>query len=652
MSAQVLVVEDEKLVAADIQSHLEKLGYGVPGILSTGEDAINSASQSRPDLVLMDIHLKGRIDGIDAARILQSRLNIPVIYVTAFADDRTLQRAKETVPYGYIIKPFGQKELQTAIELALHKFVRERRLRTNEQWLMGLIANIGAAVMAIDHNGLVCLMNPQAEQCTGSSLTDALGTNWSDLISFLDSQPGAAQCPIRKAVDENLVTEMSDAAVLFLKTGRKAILCGAVSPMLEPGADGRAAILAFRDITEWQQLETYYRRARHLAEMQQLAGGLAHQFANYLTLISGCSESLAYSLEQTDARLRDVRAIQKVTECAGNLTRQLLTFSHGQPISLKVFDLSRVVGTLAETLQHTLGSGVTIEQALQPPIGKVEADPAHLEQILTALVSNARDAMLQDPVITIRVSNLDVDQRMAAKFVDLPPGPYVRIDVADRGAGMSYEKQSRIFEPFFSTKDPARGIGLAAVYGLVKQNRGHIWFESEPHKGTTFSVCLPRVDDALVRSLGVPRTLRGVETILIAEDDAGARETARDVLLDLGYRVLEAASGSEALKICEQEREQIHLLLSNVITPNMTAGELMRRLPLVRPGVKLLFMSAYSAFALQRRRAIDQGLPILQRPFTSAALAKAIRDVLDAGSQEPGAKVRAAQNRALNSHTS
>src|SRR5690242_11991041 len=173
MSAQVLVVEDEKLVAADLRSHLEKLGYAVPAVLSTGEEAISSATQSRPDLVLMDIHLKGRIDGIEAARILQSRLSIPVVYVTAFADDRTLQRAKDTVPYGYILKPFGQKELQTAIELALHKFLRERRLRNNEQWLMGLIANIGAAVMAIDHNGLVCLMNPQAEESTGVSLADA-----------------------------------------------------------------------------------------------------------------------------------------------------------------------------------------------------------------------------------------------------------------------------------------------------------------------------------------------------------------------------------------------------------------------------------------------------------------------------------------------
>ena len=626
---QVLVVEDEKLVAADIQAHLEKLGYSVPGVLATGEDAISKASQSRPDLVLMDIHLQGRIDGIEATRILQSRLNIPVVYVTAFADDRTLQRAKDTVPYGYIIKPFGKKELQTTIELALHKFVRERRVRNNEQWLMSVIANIGAAVMAIDHQGLVCLMNTQAEEATGSSLTDALGSSWTDIISFLDSAPGAANCPMRKAMEENRVSEMTDAAVLFRRTGRKAIIAGAVSPMTEPGGSERAAILAFRDITEWQQLEVRYRRARHLAEMQQLVGGLAHQFANYLTLISGCSESLAHSLEQSDTRLREVRTMQQATESAGNLTHKLLAFSQGQPTRPKVFDPNGVISDISGMMQLTLGSGATIELVLEPGIGKVEADPVQLEQILSALLLNARDAAHGNVSVTIRTSNLDVSKELSAGFVDLPPGPYVRIDVSDRGAGISYDRQSHVFEPFFSTKDPARGVGLAAAYGLVKQNRGHIWFESEPQKGTTFSICLPRAETALSRGLGVPRSLRGTETILVADDDASAREATRDILQGLGYRVIEAASGSEALKICEQDSQKIHLVLSNVIIPNTTAHELAQRLPVVRPGVKLLFMSTYSPSSLQRNRVIDPGLPILQKPLTADVLAKALREEIE-----------------------
>src|SRR5579884_491835 len=507
MPAQVLVVEDEKIVAADLQTHLERLGYGVPGIFSTGEDALRSAPDMRPDVVLMDIHLKGRIDGIETAQIMQTRLNIPVIYVTAFADERTLQRAKATEPYGYVLKPFEQRELQTAVELALHKHVRERRMRINEQWLTGLISNVGAAILAVDHNGLVCLMNAQAEEWTGTSLTEALGSAWADLITFVGAGPDLTQSAIWQALHENRMTDLTDTWVFFPKTGRKAMVSGAVSTMPEPETDKRAAILAFRDVTAWQQLETQYIRARHLEQMQRLAGGLAHQFSNFLTLIAGHAESLSASYSPSDPRARDVHTIQRATERAGHLTRDLLSFSRGQAISLKVFDPKRTINNVVDTLQLTYGGSVKLETELDPATGKVEADPEHLEQMLTALVANARDATPEGGVVTVRSCNLDVDSHFAARFVDLPPGSFVRFDVVDHGAGMSYEKQSHIFEPFFSTKDRAGGLGLAAAYGLVKQNRGHIWFESEPQKGTTFTICLPRIQDAPARGLGVPRSL-------------------------------------------------------------------------------------------------------------------------------------------------
>jgi two-component system, cell cycle sensor histidine kinase and response regulator CckA len=630
MSAQVLVVEDEKLVAADIQEHLEKLGYGVPGVMSTGEEAIRSASEARPDLVLMDIQLKGRIDGIETARILQTRLNIPVIYVTAFADDRTLQRAKGTEPYGYVLKPFGKKELQTAIELALHKHGRERRLKMNEQWMAALISRIGAGIVAIDHTGLVCMMNPRAEEYTATRLTDALGCEWSDLISFVTNRPGAPECYIRKAVRDKVSSEMTDAVVVFPKTGRKAVICGAVSPMDEPDGGGRAAILVFLDITGWQQLESHNRRARHLEDMRRLAGGLAHQFSNFLTLISGCSESLIGSVEPDDVRSRDIRKIQDVTERASDLTRELLAFSRSQPIHLKALDANQVIGNAIDVAKLMSGSNIAIEQEFDPTAGMIEADPAHVEHIITALLANARDAIPAGGTIRLRTSNLSVDERMASTFGDLSPGLYIRIDVTDGGEVMAYDTSTHIFEPFFSTKDRARdaGLGLAAVYGLVKQNRGHIWFESEPGTGTTFSFCLPKMESAAAQSDDVPHSLRGVETILIADEDAEARVQARDMLLKLGYQVMEAASGVEALKICEQEPQRIDLVLSSVAMPNVTAHHFANRVPEVRPGVKLLFMSPYSEYSLRRRGAVEDGLPIVQMPFTPNMLAKAVRDAL------------------------
>ncbi len=639
MPTQVLVVEDESLVAADIQGHLETLGYDVPKVTSSGEEAVRRATENRPDLVLMDIQLKGRMDGIEAARILQFRFNIPVVYVTAFADDRTLQRAKSTEPYGYVLKPFGKRELQTAIELALHKHGRERRLRTSEQWLMALIANIAAAVAVVDHAGLICLMNPMAEEITGAPLNEALGVNWTAALSFADSRRSPPECPVWRAVHENAASELVEAPVLFPKTGRKALLCGAVSPL--GGADGenRAAILVFRDITARQQMENHYRQSRHLEDMQRLAGGLAHQFSNFLTLISGCTESLARGLDAkddvNDQRLREVKTIQKVTERAGNLTRDLIAFSRGQAPVFKVVDVNQAIAKFSEMLKSSLGSKVKLDLQLDADAAKVEVDPAHLEQILIALAENARDAMPEGGTATIRTCNFEVDDRSASKFVDLPAGTYVRIDVADTGVGMSYDTQAHIFEPFFTRKERARatGLGLAAAYGTVKQNRGHIWFESEPKKGATFSVCLPKASSALTRGINGSRLPHGSETILVVDDDVEARAGARDILLDLGYRVLEAALGGEALKICAQPHNAVKLVLSGVIMPHMTGHELARRLAEARPGVKLLLMSNYSEYALRSHGNIEAGARILQKPLVAEALAVTVRTALD---EDPG----------------
>lgn len=635
MSAQILIVEDEKLVAADIQGHLEKLGYAVPGIWSTGEEAIRDATKSPPDVVLMDIRLKGRIDGIETARIIQSRLNIPVIYVTAFADDRTLQRAKSTEPYGYVLKPFGIRELQTAIELALHKHSRERRGRNNEQWLLGLIANMGIGLIAIDQAGTVCMMNPKAEEYTGMDLGSALGSMWSDILTFTSTRGDGSDCPVRKALTQNLSCEIQNAPVLFPKTRSQAVISGAVSVMAGPDG-GRTAIVVFRDTTIWRDIDERYRSARHLDDLRRLAGGLAHHFSNYLTLVSGYSEALSRSFDQADPRFRDVRTIQKVAERASNLTRGLLSFSRNQPVSPRILNPNHAISSVLDVIKLAVGPSVTIQEEMDASAGKVEVDPTHLDQILTALIENAREAMPDGGPITIRTSNLEVDLQLASRFVDLAPGSYVRIDVSDHGMGMSYEVQTHIFEPFFTVKDRMRGtgLGLSAVYGLVKQNRGHIWFESEPKKGTTFSVCLPRVDGLHSVPFSVPRSLHGTESVLVIDDDPEARAQSRDMLLELGYRVLEASSGNEALKICEQQREEVHLVIGDVMMPNMTAAELRSRLAAVRPEVRVLFVSTFSEYALRSHGALDPSLPVLQRPFSTEALARAVRETLGPGRPE------------------
>lgn len=625
-----MVVEDERLVAVDLQQRLTKMGYKVPGITASGEDALRKAAEVLPDLVLMDIQLKGQMDGIDTAQILQTRLNIPVVYLTAFTDERTLERAKSTEPYGYLVKPFEAKELQIAIELALHKHGNVRRDRTHEQWLAGVIANLGAGIITIDRSGLVSMMNPQAEQYTGVQLQDALGRPFAELIRFVDDR--GQDSPIWSAVRDNETTELLDVRINFPKTGRNAVVCGAVSAMGAPGE--RAAIVVFRDITTWLDLEKQYSRARRLEDLQRLAGGLAHQFSNFLTLISGYSESIARTFEPGDARVRDVRTMQKVADRAGNLTRDLLAFSRGQNLSLKNLDANQAIESICERIKLSVAQAV-IEPKFEAA-GNIETDPIQLEQMLVALVNNASEAMPEGGVITVRTSNFEADRGLATSFVDLPPGPYVRIDVTDTGVGMSYDTQTRVFEPFFTTKSRNLGISLAAVYGMVEQHRGRIWFESEPKKGTTFSICLPRVQAGARHAVSMPRGLRGSETIVTVEDDPDARAQARDTLLDLGYRVIEAASGKEALKICEDEAGQIDLVLTSAIMPNMTGSELARRLHAINPRIRVLFMSRYSEYALRHHGGVDEDAIIVQEPSDGVTLAQAVRKLLDSDLESAG----------------
>jgi CheY-like chemotaxis protein len=235
-------------------------------------------------------------------------------------------------------------------------------------------------------------------------------------------------------------------------------------------------------------------------------------------------------------------------------------------------------------------------------------------------------------VVHVSTHRFDVDDLIASKFVDVPRGPYVRIDVRDEGAGMSYEAQTHVFEPFFTTKASSTGLKLAAAYGLVKVNRGHIWFDSEPKKGSTFSICFPTLDLFPRATPSASAVLRGTETVLVVDDDAESRAQARDALLELGYRVIEANNGNEGVKLFEQERDAIDLVLTSVMMPKMTGFELAKRLSGAKPSICILFMSAYSEYALRRHGALPEGSRILQKPFISETMARAVRQMLDARS--------------------
>jgi len=387
------------------------------------------------------------------------------------------------------------------------------------------------------------------------------------------------------------------------------------------------------DITERKGLEIQLFQTQKLEAIGQLAGGVAHDFNNLLTVILGRCALLLSRLSPDASPRRDIDLIEKTAQRAAALTRQLLAFSRKQILEPKVLDLNAVVPGIATMLQRLIGEDIELVYRPGAELGRVKADPGQLEQVIMNLAVNARDAMPDGGRITIETGNVELGEHYARQHVGVQPGQYVMLALSDTGIGMDVATQARIFEPFFTTKAPGKGtgLGLSTVYGIVKQSDGNIWVYSEPGRGTTFKVYLPRVEDA-AESVQVikPAPGRGTESILLVEDDEGVRALAREVLEDYGYTVFEARDVADAILIAERHTGPIHLLLSDVVMPQMSGRALAERLAPLRPEMKVLFMSGYTDNAIVHHGRLDSDASFVQKPFTPDALARKVREVLDA----------------------
>jgi two-component system, cell cycle sensor histidine kinase and response regulator CckA len=405
-----------------------------------------------------------------------------------------------------------------------------------------------------------------------------------------------------------------------------------INSMLVTIAGRQAAIVLAHDVSERAQLEHQLRHAQKMEAVGQLAGGVAHDFNNLLTAIMGYSE-IALELLGDEAEVSSaVKEIEKAGVRAATLTRQLLAFSRKQLLSPAVLDPSAVIADVNTLLRRLIGEHIDLRIADDIAVGAVKADPNQLEQVLLNLAVNARDAMPEGGILSIETRAADVDEGYARTHPDLPPGRYVVISVSDTGIGMDEATIGRIFEPFFTTKPPGdgTGLGLAVVYGIVRQSGGHVIVHSEPGKGSTFDIYLPRVDDAPAPA--VVRRLRtkasgGSETILVAEDEDLVRRLLKTTLTSGGYSVLEARDGVQALEVCEQMGASLDLLVTDVVMPRMTGLELARRLAIDHPDLKVLCLSGYSAEATTAQRPLEW--PFLAKPFVPATLLERVREVLD-----------------------
>ena len=402
--------------------------------------------------------------------------------------------------------------------------------------------------------------------------------------------------------------------------------------------DARRQVVALQmiaeDVTERAALELQLLQSQKMEAVGRLAGGVAHDFNNLLTVIKGYGELMLGELKANDPMRAEVEEIQKAADRAASLTRQLLAFSRRQVMAAKVIDLNSVVENMDKLLRRLLGENIELNTLLAAKLGAVKADPGQIEQVIMNLAVNARDAMPDGGKLTIETVNLDLDSFYAREPVNVAAGPYVMIAVSDTGVGMDADTQSRIFEPFFTTKEQGKGtgLGLSTVYGIIKQSGGYIWVYSEPGRGTTFKVYLPRVAEEAETEAGrgpAHESHRGTETVLLVEDEDGVRALIRQVLARNGYQVLEARHGEEALMLAEGHRNVIHMLLTDVVLARMSGRELAQRLGPQRPEMQVIFMSGYTDEAIVHHGMLTPGTTFLQKPFTTESLMNKVREVLD-----------------------
>jgi PAS domain S-box-containing protein len=383
-----------------------------------------------------------------------------------------------------------------------------------------------------------------------------------------------------------------------------------------------------------RQTEEQFRHAQKMEAVGRLAGGVAHDFNNVLSVIMSYGAMILDAFKKEDPMYGDMEEILKAAQRAADLTRQLLMFSRQQVLEPKILDLNDVLGSMARMLRRLVGEDVELTLVPAASLGKVRADRGSIEQLVMNLAVNARDAMPEGGKLTIETANVVLDETHAREHLGAKPGPAVLLGVSDSGTGMDKATQARIFEPFFTTKEQGKGtgLGLSTVFGIVQQSGGTIWVYSEVGVGSTFKVYLPVADGAAREASATqpPATLRGSETILLVEDEEQVRAVARGILSRQGYRLVVAQNAGEALLLCEKHPGAIDLLLSDVVMPQMSGPELARRLGALRPGMKILCMSGYTDDAVIRHGALEAGIAFIQKPFTPDTLTRKVREVLDA----------------------
>ncbi len=638
-NVRILVVEDELIVAKDIKNTLNDMGYNVCDIVTSGEEAIKKTNKLKPDLVLMDIVLGDEIDGVNAAKKIKDRFNIPIIYLTAYADDTILERAKITEPFGYIIKPFEENDLKSTIDIALYKHKIESKLKESEKKYRTLTENINVGIYrnTSGQEGKFIEANPAIIKMFGyKNKKEFLKLNVSELYQNPEDRKKFSKNMSRHgfAINEEIKLKRKDGTLLIASVSAVAV------------KDEKGEVKYFdgiiEDITQRKQLEKDKEKVQSLLfetqkmeAIRRLAGGVAHEFNNLLTGIMGFSDLLLYQIGNQPSLRKDIESIKKAAKKAASLSTQLLTFSLRYEVQMKVLDINNTISSIHRMVQNLLGENIKLIVLLDPALEKVNADSGLINQIIINLVTNAQDAMPEGGKLTISTENIILNEDECKSIPYSHPGKFVCLTLTDTGVGMDQDGIHRMFEPFFGTKEIGKGtgLGLSVVYGIVKQHEGWINVESKPGHGSTLKIYFPvtseKPEEETRKTIKKEQFDGCGRRILVVEDEEIVRELASRVFRENGYIVLEASNSQEALAIFNKEKGEFHLVFSDVVMPGENGIQLVDKLLSQKPELKVLFSSGYADDKSQRAIIIEKGFQFLQKPYTPDELLQNVEQIIE-----------------------
>ena len=631
---KVLLIEDNPGDARLLREMLIEAGINKFNLVHVKRisEGLNRLRQDNFQVILLDLSLPDSHGLETVDRVCNAAPYVPVLVLTGLDDEALAIRAVRKGAQDYLIK--GQMDgnlLVRAIRYATERKRTEEALKESEDIFNSFMEHSPIYVFFKDENARPIRLSRNYEQMLGRPVHELLGKTMDELFPS-ELAKGMVEDDLRilrdgkpfEVVEELNGRIFETTKFPIVKQGKPSLLAGFTIDITERKHAAE----------EMANLQEQLRQSQKMEAIGCLAGGIAHDFNNLLTVIKGYGQLSLLGLKEDSPLRGNIEEINRATDRSADLIRQLLIFSRRQVMEMRVLDLNILLQNLDKMLRRVIGEDIELVTLLAEDPGRVKTDPGQIEQVILNLAVNARDAMPSGGKLTIETANVELDETYARRHVAVTPGRYVMLAVSDTGVGMTPEVRDRVFEPFFTTieKGKGTGLGLSTVYGIVKQSEGNIWVYSEPGHGTTFKIYLPQAEELLeeVKEKVVGEELPcGSETVLVVEDEGEVRKVAARILRGQGYKVLEASNGADTLMICKEQKEPIHLILTDVVMPKMSGCELAKCISSIRPEIKVLYMSGYTDNAITHNGILEEGMKYIQKPFTMGALVGKVREVLD-----------------------